>query len=387
MDVSRVAGTASRGLVALGSAAVLVATGVGWGLQQRVATALVTSRSITAPPVPEGHAFTALLVGLDARTDADGNPLPQALLDALHAGRDEGELHTDTIILLHVPAAADGRAVAISIPRDSYVELADGSGSHKINSAYARGLKAAEATSTAQGVTGAELDRRGREAGRAALVATAEKLTGTDIDHLAELNLAGFVELTEAIGGIPVCLTAPAHDDYSGIDLPAGYQTVTGAAALAFVRQRHGLENGDLDRIARQQAFVAGLAQRLAASGTLTDPVMLQQLLSVATRHVVLDQGWDVSQALAQIGRLAGDDLTFRTIPTGRPDLRTPADGVAVQVDAAAVRAFVSREFAEPAASATPTSASTAPVASAPVPTATAAPTRVITSGGVPCVH
>ena len=114
-----------------------------------------------------GQAFTALLVGLDARTDANGNPLPPALLDAIHAGPDEGQLHTDTIILLHVPALPGEPAVAISIPRDSYVPLADGSGKHKINSAYNRGLVGPRRrTLKAQGVSGAELDRRGREAGR-----------------------------------------------------------------------------------------------------------------------------------------------------------------------------------------------------------------------------
>lgn len=391
MGSNRVAVLAGRSLVALGSATVLAATGVGWGLQHQVAATLVTSRAITAPPVVPGHAFTALLVGLDARTDANGNPLPKALLDALHAGPDEGQLHTDTIILLHVPAEADGKAVAISIPRDSYVALADGSGRHKINSAYARGLATTERGLTARGVTGADLDRQGREAGRAALLATVTDLTGVDIDHYAEINLAGFVELTDAIGGVPVCLTAPAHDDYSGVDLPAGFQTVTGAGALAFVRQRHGLANGDLDRIARQQAFIAGLAQRLEASGTLTDPTTVATLIGVATRHIVLDQGWDVAQALSQVGRLAGSDILFRTIPTGRPDLRTPSDGEAVQVDPEAVRAFVAAQFADPVPGASVTATTTPSPTTAATPTArSTAPTtsaQPITAGGVPCVR
>lgn len=392
MDSNRLVGTAARALVALGSAAVLAATGLGWGLQHEVAATLVTSRVITAPPVVPGHAFTALLVGLDARTDADGNPLPAALLDALHAGPDEGELHTDSLILLHVPAETDGTAVAVSIPRDSYVALGDGSGRHKINSSYARGLAVAERGLIAHGVSGAPLDRLGREAGRAALIATVSQFMGVTIDHYAEINLAGFVELTDALGGVPVCLRAPAHDDYSGIDLPAGFQTVTGAGALAFVRQRHGLVNGDLDRIARQQAFIAGLAQRLEASGTLTDPTTVATLLGVATRHVVVDQGWDVAQAVGQVGRLAGSDIRFRTIPIGRSDLRTPADGEAVQVDPATVRAFVATQFADVAPDATPTPTGT-PTGTPPTPAAPARATPpppttspLITAGGVPCV-
>jgi LCP family protein required for cell wall assembly len=302
------------------------------------------------------------------------------VLDALHAGPDDGQLHTDTIILLHVPALPGEPAVAISIPRDSFVTLADGSGKHKINSAYDRGVLAAEKGLTAQGVTGPELDRRGREAGRAALIATVESLTGTQIDHYAEINLAGFVGLTDALGGVPVCLNKPVHDTYSGVDLPAGYQTVTGPVALAFVRQRHGLEGGDLDRIARQQAFIAGLAQRVESEGTLTNPATLSQLLTVVTDHVVIDKGWDLQQALAQVGRLAGADLSFRTIPTGRPDLPTPVDGVAVQIDPAAVRTFVDEQFDRTPTTATP---STSPAGPAAAPTTS----RVITAGGVPCVN
>jgi len=387
MKIATMARAAVRGLVVLASAGALVATGVAWSVQQHVRTTIVTSNALTPHPVLIGQAFTALLVGLDARTDADGNPLPPALLDAIHAGPDEGQLHTDTIILLHVPALPGEPAVAISIPRDSYVQLADGSGKHKINSAYNRGLVAAEKDMKAQGVSGPELDRRGREAGRAALIATVESLTGTAIDHYGEINLAGFVELTDALGGVPVCLNKPVRDSYSGLDLPAGYQTVSGQVALAFVRQRHGLDGGDLDRIARQQAFIAGLTQRLQGEGMLTDPATLSQLLGVVTRHVVIDKGWDLQQAATQASRIAGADLSFRTIPTGRPDLETPVDGLAVQVDPAAVRAFVTEQFSAKTPTSSPT-ASTAPSGTAtatPAPSAT--PTKVITAGGVPCVN
>jgi LCP family protein required for cell wall assembly len=380
MQMTTLARAAARVVVAFVSAGALVASGVAWTLQQHVSATIVTSDALPPHPVLIGQAFTALLVGLDARTDANGNPLPQAVLDALHAGPDDGQLHTDTIILLHVPALPGEPAVAISIPRDSFVTLADGSGKHKINSAYDRGVLAAEKGLTAQGVTGPELDRRGREAGRAALIATVESLTGTQIDHYAEINLAGFVGLTDALGGVPVCLNKPVHDTYSGVDLPAGYQTVTGPVALAFVRQRHGLEGGDLDRIARQQAFIAGLAQRVESEGTLTDPATLSQLLTVVTDHVVIDKGWDLQQALAQVGRLAGADLSFRTIPTGRPDLPTPVDGVAVQIDPAAVRTFVDDQFDGTPTPATP---STSPAGPAAAPTTS----RVITAGGVPCVN
>jgi LCP family protein required for cell wall assembly len=425
MDARRTLRAAIRVVTALASATALIGTGFVWSLQQRADTTVVTSTAAipTPRPTPPGEPFTALLVGLDARTDAQGNPLPREMLDALHAGPDEGQLHTDTIILLHVPAEPGARAVAISIPRDSYVPIAGDRGTHKINSAYRRGMKDAEDVLRGQGVDGAALDRRAREAGRRALVATVEQLTGARIDHFGEIGMAGFVELTEALGGVPVCLNAPVRDRYSGVDLPAGQHLVSGPGALAFVRQRHGLEDGDLDRIARQQAFAAGLAQRVLAPGTITDPTRLQRLVDITTRYVVLDSGWDLDQAVSQMRRVSTQALTFYTIPTGRPDLRTPADGIAVQIDQDAVRTFVGSLLGTAAAAPTttpgppaqPSTPSTAqpptalpstppstarrvadeaPItvqrADAPEETPSAAPTTsghpVITADGVPCV-
>jgi LCP family protein required for cell wall assembly len=406
MDARRTTRAVVRSLVALASAAALVTTGFAWTLHQRADTAVVSSEAAIATPrpTPTGGSFTALLVGLDARTDAQGDPLPPELLDAMHAGPDEGQLHTDTIILVHVPAGTAGRAVAISIPRDSFVPIAGGRGTHKINSAYRRGMEGAEQALRSQGIDGAELDRRARESGRRTLVATVQQLTGAQIDHFAEIGMAGFVELTEALGGVPVCLNAPVHDSYSGVDLPAGRHLVSGAGALAFVRQRHGLEGGDLDRIARQQAFAAGLAQRVLAADTVTDPARLRRLVDIATRYVVLDSGWQLDDALAQLRRVSGESLTFHTIPTGRPDLHTPVDGVAVQIDRDDVRTFVGSLLGH--ATPPPTATTTEPEQPQ-EPTATPGPTAddatpvgpdvtfspptsshpVITADGVPCVN
>jgi LCP family protein required for cell wall assembly len=400
MNAKRTVRALVRTLVALTSAVALTATGLAWSLHQRLDAAVTTDVVSRPTSLPPGEAFTALLVGLDARTDAAGNPLPPELLAALHAGPDAGQLHTDTIILLHVPAGAGTPAEAISIPRDSFVPIAGDRGTHKINSAYERGLEDAEEELAARGVTGTELQQRAREAGRQTLVDTVEALTGVGIDHFAEINLAGFVELTDTLGGVPVCLAEPARDDHTGIDLPAGRHVVSGAPALAFVRQRHGLDDGDLDRISRQQAFIVGLAQRLQDAGTLTDPARLQRLVDIVTRHVVLDAGWDPRDALAQVGRLSGADLTFRTIPTGRPDLRTPVDGIAVEVDPEQVRRFVRSVVYGTPLAATPTTVPlpadpTATASATPTPTATPPPTATptpsteptITADGVPCVE
>jgi LCP family protein required for cell wall assembly len=397
----RVAGGVARAVAAGMSLALLVGTGYGWSVYPEVDRKVVTSDVIdTSTPAPEpDQPFTALLVGLDSRTDAAGNPLPPDLLAQLRAGEDQGQLHTDTIILLHVPAGPNARAVAISIPRDSFVVLAGGHDRHKINSAYGRATKTAQDALAAQGVTGPELDRRSRDAGRRALVATVEDFTGVPIDHYAEINLAGFVEMTEAVGGVPVCLNHAVQEPLSGVNLPAGPQTIRGSDALAFVRQRHGLEEGDLDRIARQQAFLAGMAGRMLSAGTLSDPAAVRRLADAITRHVVLDRDWDLDRLIAQFRRMSGGNIHFVTIPVGTLALDTPVDGVAVQVNPTEVRDFVHATITATDAAAVGTSMEVPPPAAPPTatpPNSTREPTSAasapatptgISAAGVTCVN
>ena len=235
---------------------------------------------------------------------------------------------------------------------------------------------------------GAELDRRSRDAGRRALVATVERFTRLPIDHYAEINLAGFVEMTDAIGGVPVCLRQPEREVRSGVDLPAGLQVVSGADALAFVRQRRGLEGGDLDRIARQQAFLAGMASRMLSTGTLSDPGAVRRIVDAVTRHVVLDRGWNLDRLITQFSRMSGGDLRFVTIPTGTPALETPVDGIAVQVRPAEVQAFVRDTVAATgrttAAPSTPATPSAPPSTGATTTTSTSTTTPTTTTTGTP---
>ena len=327
-----------RAAVVVLSALTLLLTGYGWSVYRQLNTSLVTSDVLGPTAAPDG-ATDILLVGLDSRTDANGNPLPQQVLDQLNAGPDTGVLNTDTLILVRIPNDPSKTSTAVSIPRDSYVDI-PGYGTHKINSAYARAAATEHTRLAAQGVTGAALDQQSAQAGRRSLITTIEKLTGSSVDHYAEVNLVGFAEITQAVGGVPVCLNAPVSDSYSGADFPAGPQTLQGAPALAFVRQRHGLPHGDLDRIVRQQAFLASLAHQVLSAGTLANPSALSGLISAISRYVVLDQGWDLLGFATQAQGLTGGNITFRTIPTGTPALQTPSDGVAVQVDPTLVRQF-----------------------------------------------
>ena len=144
----------------------LVVTGVGWGLYRDVTAGITTTDIIAGGWGGGGDGQNILLVGVDSRTDAQGNPLPDDVLAQLHSGPDTGVINSDTIILLHVPA--DGRAaVAFSIPRDSYVYI-PGHGRDKINAAYPA-VKAAEAERlVAEGESEAGPDRDAVRGGRPA---------------------------------------------------------------------------------------------------------------------------------------------------------------------------------------------------------------------------
>ncbi|WP_236794159.1 LCP family protein [Amycolatopsis sp. GM8] len=350
MSKSRSAHVTGRTVVALASVLVFGATALGWAQVHRLTSGLSTADVID----PGANSFAGeqniLLVGLDTRTDAQGNPLPQDLLDQLHAGdQSDGGDNTDTMILIHIPAGG-ANAVAFSIPRDSYVQLAGGYGKHKINSAYTYAQVAAVTSLRAQGVSGPQLNVQAAQAGAKNAIQTVEALTGLTVNHFAAVNLVGFYDISQAVGGVPVCLNAPVRDPYSGADFPAGQQTISGAQALAFVRQRHGLPNGDLDRIRRQQAFLASMAHTVLSAGTLTNPGKLSGLIDALEKSVTLDQGWDVFSFAQQLQNLSGGKIQFQTIPVGNVSLQTP-DGDAIQVDPAQVKAFVRQATGEAAPS------------------------------------
>jgi LCP family protein required for cell wall assembly len=339
-----VARRAGMTAIAFVSTLVLVLTGYAWTTLDSLTSGLATDDVIKdgGDEKPADGAVDVLLVGLDSRTDAHGNPLPQQLLSRLNAGPDDGELNTDSLILVHIPNDTSKPAALLSIPRDSYVGIPGGYGKHKINSAYARAMNDTASQLRQQGVTdNKKITQESQSAGRKELISTIQQLTGATIDHYAEINLFGFSEITQAIGGVRVCLKAPAKDSYSGANFPAGQQSISGVDALKFVRQRHGLPNGDLDRIKRQQVFMAGLAKQVLSAGTLTNPGKLADLINAIKNAVVLDQGWDLIGFAGQLKGMTGGGLHFQTIPTRRPDLPTPDDGQAVQVDPDDVKAFV----------------------------------------------
>ncbi|MET0234577.1 MAG: LCP family protein [Kibdelosporangium sp.] len=321
----------------------LGATGFGWGKYNEIVGGYTTANVIdegAGGPKPADGATDVLLVGLDSRVDAQGKPLSKELLAKLNGGKADGELNTDTLILMRIPN--DGaKAIGVSIPRDSYVEI-PGYGKHKINSAYARAKATSMKKLKSQGIRDqAELEVKSSQDGASNLIKTIKELTGATIDHYAEVNLLGFSEITEAVGGVDVCLIKAVNDNFSGARFPAGPQQLSGAAALSFVRQRHDLPNGDLDRIVRQQVFMKGMATKVLSAGTLTDQSKLDKLLAAIKKSIVLDQKWNVVDFARQMQGMTGGSLDFKTIPTGRPDLKTPEDGEGIEIKPNEVKTFV----------------------------------------------
>jgi LCP family protein required for cell wall assembly len=322
-------------------------TGTAWGLYRDVTAGITTTDVIASGG--DGGDQNILLVGVDSRTDAQGRPLPPEVQRMLSSGPDTGVLNSDTIILLHVPEGG-GAATAFSIPRDAYVNI-PGYRRDKINAAYPATKAQAAERLVAEGVRDpVRVEAESAREGRSTLIRTVEDLTGQTIDHYAEVNLLGFHNLTTAIGGVDVCLREPVNDALSGAQFPAGPQTISGTDALAFVRQRHGLPDGDLSRIRRQQVFLAAVADKILAGGTLTDPVRLGALVNVAQQSLVIDDGWDLLGFARQAADLAAGNLQFVTIPTSGRETNTRGD--VVLVEPRAVEEFVEQRIAQHAAAA-----------------------------------
>src|SRR5579859_770765 len=347
-----VAGKAGYALSCVAAALVLAVSGFSYFFVSDVSS-IGGSHAINSGP--SIGAQNILLMGLESRTDWSGNILPNDILGALHAGSRQGVENgvggnaTNTLILIHIPAGGK-KATAFSIPRDDWVNFPqtyDGQSQGKIDQAYGDALaeKESQLYQTNPKMPKNQIAFQGNEAGRAAAVATVSMLTGVHIDHFAEINLDGFYELAKVLGGVEVCLKKPVPlDTYSGfVAKKAGYQHLNAKMALAFVRQRHGLTNGDLDRTHRQQAFLDSVMQQLRTEGVLSDLGKINSLLSVAKQYVITDSGWDLLDFASQMRSLNSSNLTFRTLPIVA--YATIAGQSANQVDPVLIQRLVQETF------------------------------------------
>jgi LCP family protein required for cell wall assembly len=330
-----------RTAVAGVSLVVVLASGIAWSAYQGFAASVPHGDSVPALPAGatdlDGSAQNILLIGSDSRNGATADELK-----ALSTAPDGGSVNTDTTMLLHVPSDAS-RATIISFPRDGWVDIPD-NGKGKLNAAYGDGYAAGKN----KGYT----EIQAQSSGIRLLIRTISQLTGLHIDHYMQVDLLGFYRISNAIGGVRVCLNqaqnaktdADAYGSgYSGIDLPAGWSTIEGKQALAFVRQRHGLPNGDLDRIKRQQYFLSAAFSKISSAGTLLNPFELRDLLTAVSSSLLTDPDLDLLALADQFVDLSAGNIQYATVPNVGPQLIHP-DGVATSIvglDAAAMPGFI----------------------------------------------
>ncbi|MFB2585091.1 LCP family protein [Herbiconiux liukaitaii] len=275
---------AAIALVSVGAVTAYAVTSVA---QQFSANAVDISNGEDAPPAPpllgafEGG-FNMLVVG----TDNDPN-------QGETFGERDATLN-DVNILLHV-SADHSNVVVVSFPRDLVIshpectdpstgEVFDAMSAQPLNDAFARG-------------------------GLACVANTITDLTGVPIQYAAATSFNGVIEMTNAVGGVPVCLVEPIVDSDSGLDLPAGTTTIEGQMALSFLRNRHGVGDGsDLARIASQQQYLASLIRTMKSSNTLTDVTKLYGLAQAASQNIL------PSQSLASVDAMVSLALTLKDV-------------------------------------------------------------------------
>lgn len=273
-----------------------------------LAVVLVSGTSIGAIALTR---LAGNIESVDLAGDSEGDEAPQASefeggFNILIVGSDgcekeggcadrQAELN-DVTMLLHV-SADQTTAVAVSFPRDLVVPIPacpdeDGEGSYNAMSAQ-------------------PINSTLSYGGLPCTVLTVEALTGLSIPYAGLITFNGVIAMSNAVGGVPVCVDGPIHDRYSGLSLPAaGEYTLKGQDALNFLRTRHGVGDGsDLGRISSQQVFLSSLVRTVKSDSTLADPAKLFALATAATSNMTL------STQLADLNTMVAMSLVLKDIP------------------------------------------------------------------------
>lgn len=200
---------------------------------------------------------------------------------------------SDTLMIVHL-ASNRRSADIISFPRDMYVKI-PGHGKNKINAAYSYG-------------------------GPQLAVSTLEQLTDARMDHVAQVDFEGFINLTNTLGGVTIYNDHPFTD--RGYTFPKGKITIQGQQALVFVRERHNLPNGDLDRAANQRKVVQAIIAKGMSGGTITNPLKFNSFVSGVAQNVTVDN----SLTAGDVRNIA---LSLRMTPGNIKQIQAPITGFA----------------------------------------------------------
>ncbi len=276
-------------LVAGGSVAAIAVH----SLQSNIKTVAIGADTKGPPPniAAMKGGFNILLAGSDTRDGQGGIGDPK---------HDSGGALNDVTMLMHV-AEDKKSAVVVSIPRDMIVPIPKCQ-----NGGPASGL---------------QINTTLYYGGLACTVETVENLTGLQIQFAGLITFTGVIAMSDAVGGVDVCVNAPINDPYTGLDLPkAGTYTLQGGAALAFLRSRHGVGDGsDLGRISSQQVYLSSLVRKIKSSDTLTDFGKLYGIAEAATKNMTLSENFTRLDTLVSVAlvlkKIPLDNIVFVQYP------------------------------------------------------------------------
>ncbi|MBB3728318.1 LCP family protein [Nonomuraea dietziae] len=284
-----------RNLIVAGSMSALVLAGTGWVWATPQKIGSVDAGLSGTEQAPHG-AMNILLVGVDKRDD-----LTRKEQNRLKLGREVGE-RTDTMMLIHL--SEDHRKVTVvSLPRDTWTTI-PGKGQHKINSAYQFG--------------GAKLARQ-----------TVQQATGLPITRYIEVNVLGFVNVVDRLGGVTVCTPVPINDPKTGLGLAAGTHALDGAKALGYARTR-ATARSDLDRIDRQQQVISAMLSK-----ALSNPANLISFVNSSLATIKVDPDDGLVPLVEQLKNVSLDDVKFASVPLADVNFKTPTGESAVLWDKA----------------------------------------------------
>ncbi|MDP9026184.1 MAG: LCP family protein [Actinomycetota bacterium] len=250
-------------------------------LQSNIKTTKIAADTQGPPPNIASFVggFNILLVGSDTRAGQGGIGGTVA--------QDAGALN-DVTMLMHV-AQDQKSATVVSIPRDMVVPYP------KCPSGNA--------------AAGLPLNNSLSYGGLACTVLVVQQLTGLTIQFAGLITFQGVIAMSDAVGGVDVCVAGAIHDPYTGLDLPsAGSYNLRGATALAFLRSRHGVGDGsDLGRIGSQQVYLSALVRKIKSSDTLTNLGKLYAIAQAATQNITLSENFTHLDTLVSVALVLKD--------------------------------------------------------------------------------
>lgn len=285
---------------------VLVALLICCVLSAAVGVAVVRAENAKISSIAVAHIDPSLLraggnyliIGSDTRAFGE----TQKDVQQFGSAQSQSGQRSDTMMVAHIdPGKRTG--VLVSFPRDLWVPI-PGHGTSKINAAFAYG--------------GAQLAIR-----------TIEQDFGIPISHYLEVDFAGFRDIVNAIGSVPIYFPTPARDKKTGLNiLTPGCHDLSGVDALAYVRSRYYEyeTNGhwqydptsDIGRIQRQQYFIRSLS-RAAIHTVLSNPFRVNSVIDKSVKSLLRDKGLSASDLRALV-------LAFRdTNPNAFPMYTLPA--------------------------------------------------------------